>query len=284
MAELERLSHSSGHTYTECGERWRLERVEKVDKIPWLAGPAGSAFHAMTEVLDTSGVEPLEVGSFAGYFVEELMLDGVAFDQDYNPMPGELDKYRVSRGETYEWWLRAGDHMFDQFVAWRERSGWRVWESPFEPEWNEDGTEVTNGWMFGVELPFEVMLPGMSVPDVGYIDRIYQMPDGRIILVDLKTWFRERSTTQLPHYFAVAREHLGIPVDGVAYYDARLGRPTGIAYPTDDPEKPWDTDRLTGLLLPIERGIIGDVFEPKPGSQCGWCSVAHHCAHKMEKK
>jgi len=122
MAELERLSHSSAHTYNECGERWRLERVEKVDKVPWLAGPAGSAFHTMTEVYDTSGVDALEVGTYKGYLVEALMEDGVGFDQDYNPMPGELERYRVSRGETYEWWCRAGDHMFDQYVAWRERS------------------------------------------------------------------------------------------------------------------------------------------------------------------
>jgi hypothetical protein len=284
VAELERLSHSSAHTYNECGERWRLERVEKVDKVPWLAGPAGSAFHTMTEDYDSAGVDSYEIGSYEAYLVEALMQDGVGFDQDYRPMPGELERYRVSRGETYDWWVRAGNHMFDQYVAWRERSGWTVWESPFEPEWNEDGTATTNGWMVGIELPFEVMLPGMSVPDKGYIDRIFSLPDGRIILVDLKTWFRERSTTQLPHYFAVAQDILGIPVDGVAYYDARLGRPTGIAYPTDDPEKPWDIDRLTGLLLPVERGIIGDVFEPKPGSQCGWCSVAHHCAYKLEKK
>lgn len=283
MADLERLSHSSAHTYNECGERWRLERVEKVDKVPWLAGPAGSAFHRMTEVYDTAGVDALEVGTFAGYFVEELMAEGMAFDQGYNPMPGELDKYRVSRGETYDWWLRAGDHMFSMYVSWRESSRWEVWESPFEPEWNEDGTEVTNGWMRGVELPFEVMLPGMTVPDKGYIDRIMVMPDGRIIVVDLKTWNRERVTTQLPHYFTVAKEYLGIPVDGVAYYDARLGRPTGIAYPTDDPEKPWDIDRLAGLLLPVERGIMGDVFTPKPGKQCSWCSVANHCAYKESK-
>lgn len=282
MAELERLSHSSAHTYNECGERWRLERVEKVDKVPWLAGPAGTAFHHMTEIYDL-GVEPLEVGQYEGYLVEALMADGVGFDQDYRPMPGELERYRVSRGETYDWWVRAGDHMFTQYVAWRESSGWKVWESDFEPEWNENGTEVTNGWMSGVELPFEVELPGMSVPDKGFIDRIFVLPDGRIILVDLKTWNRERVTTQLPHYYAVAREHLGIPVDGVAYYDARLGRPTGIAYPSENPDKPWDTERLAGLLLPVERGILGGVFTPKPGKQCGWCSVANHCAYKESK-
>ncbi len=157
-----------------------------------------------------------------------------------------------------------------------------MWESPFEPTWNEDGTEVTNGWMFGVELAFNVLLSGMTVPDVGYIDRIMVMPDGKIIVVDLKTWARERETTQLPHYFAVAKS-MGIPVDGVAYYDARLGRPTGIAYPSDNPDIPWDIDRLTGLLLPVERGILEGTFEPKPGSQCGWCSVAHHCAFRQEK-
>jgi hypothetical protein len=278
MADLERLSHSSAHTYKECGERWRLERVEKVDKIPWLAGPAGSAFHTMTEVYDTAGVDALEVGTYETYLADALLADGAvevngAFD---------LSGYRVSRGETYEWWCRAGDHMFTQYVAWRERSRWSIWESPFEPEWDSEGG-VANGWMMGVELPFEVMLPGMTVPDKGYIDRIYRLPDGRVILIDLKTWGRERETTQLQHYFTIAREHLGIPVDGVGYYDARLGRPTGLSYPTDDPEKPWDTDRLTGLLLPVERGILGDVFEPKPGRQCGWCSVAHHCAFKENK-
>lgn len=282
MADLERLSHSSGHTYEECGERWRLERVEKVDKIPWLAGPAGSAFHTMTEVYDTAGVDAFEVGTYKGYLIEALMEDGVGFDQDYNPMPGELDKYRVSRGEDFDWWVRAGDHMFTQYVEWRERSGWTIWESPFEPEWDSEGGLV-NDWMMGVELSFSVMLPGMTVPDVGYIDRIYSLPDGRIILIDLKTWGRERTTTQLQHYFTIAQDHLGIPVDGVGYYDARLGRPTGLAYPNLKPEEPWDTDRLTGLLLPIERGIMEDVFTPKPGKQCGWCSVAHHCAFKESK-
>lgn len=278
MAELERLSHSSAHTYGECGERWRLERVEKADKIPWLAGPAGSAFHTMTEVYDTAGVDALEVGTYETYLIEELLQDGVAFVEG----KPDLDGYRLSRGETFEWWCRAGDHMFTQYVEWRERSGWTIWESPFEPEWDSEGG-VTNGWMMGVELPFEVMLPGMTVPDVGYIDRIYLTPEGKVILIDLKTWFRERSTTQLPHYFAVAKEHLGIPVDGVGYYDARLGRPTGLMYPSENPEIPWDTPRLTGLLLPVERGIMGDVFEPKPGRQCGWCSVAHHCAYKENK-
>ncbi len=283
MAELERLSHSSAHTYKECGERWRLERVEKVDKVPWLAGPAGTAFHHMTEVYDTAGVDPLEVGEYKGYLIEALMEDGVGFDQDYNPMPGELERYRVSGGETYDWWCRAGDGMFTRYVEWRERYGWEIWESPFEPEWDEEG-QVSNGWMRGVEIPFEAMLPGMSVPDKGYIDRIYSLPDGRLILIDLKTWRRERDTTQLAHYFTVAQDILGIPVDGVGYYDARLGRVTGLMYPSDNPDKPWDMDRLTGLLLPVERGIIGDVFEPKPGSQCGWCSVAHHCAFRQEKK
>jgi len=276
---LRHLSHSAYSSYEECGWRFKLERVDKVDKVPWLAGPAGTAFHTMTEVYDMAGVD----GTFASYFVEALMADGVGFDLDYNPMPGELERYRVSRGETYEWWLRAGDHMFTQYVEWRERSGWTIWESDFEPEFDSEGGLI-NDWMFGVELPFEVQLPGMTVPDKGYIDRIFRLPDGRIILVDLKTWNRERANTQLPHYYTVAKDHLGIPVDGVAYYDARLGRPTGIAYPSDNPDKPWDTARLSALLSGAEHGILGGVFTPKPGAQCGWCSVAHHCAFRQEKK
>lgn len=270
MAELERLSHSSAHTYNECGERWRLERVEKVDKVPWLAGPAGTAFHSCCDLIDDA--------LLAERWTDAMLAEN--FKQEFNAAicaemgvesfeRRDLGVFRISRREGYEWWLANGPLLLKRYIAWRLASGWHVWY---------DEARV------GIELPFEVMLPGMTVPDKGYIDRIFSMPDGRIILVDLKTWFRERSTTQLPHYFAVTRDHLGIPVDGVAYYDARLGRPTGIAYPSDDPEKPWDTERLSALLLPVEHGIIGDVFEPKPGSQCGWCSVAHHCAHKMEKK
>lgn len=270
MAELERLSHSSAHTYNECGERWRLERVERVDKIPWLAGPGGTAYHSCCDLIDDALiVEQWTADQLALNFKREFdeaikqELGGVEWERR------DLVKFRISRREGYEWWLTNGPLMLKRYIDWRVASGWKVWS---------DETRL------GVELAFEILLPGMTVPDVGYIDRVFIMPDGRIIVIDLKTWFRERSTTQLQHYYTIAREHLGIPVDGVGYYDARLGRPTGLSYPNDDPEKPWDTDRLAGLLLPVERGIMGDVFEPKPGAQCGWCSVAHHCAYKMEKK
>lgn len=275
MAELIQLSHSRAHTYNECPYRLKLEKIDRVEQVPWLAGPAGTAFHHMSEEVDSGPCHDVEL-PWTSY--KDWLIDAIEKDTGKPFEKMDLLRYRLSRKENFDWWVTEGEQMIKRYYEWRLTSGWKIWTSDFEPEWDLEGN-IANGYLRGVETSFRVDLPGMEVPDVGYIDRIFVLPDGRVILIDLKTWFRERTTTQLQHYMVIAREHLGIPVDGIGYYDARLGKPTGLSYPKD-----WDTKRLVELLKPVEEGIIGDVFPPKPGAQCGWCSVAKHCEFREKKK
>lgn len=52
MSDLIRLSYSGYSTLLECGEKFRLTRVEQIEEAPAWYLIGGSAVHSATEVYD----------------------------------------------------------------------------------------------------------------------------------------------------------------------------------------------------------------------------------------
>lgn len=191
--ELHHTSHSALEDYLKCPHLFYLKRVEKVETENLLAGPAGSAFHSMTEDFDI-GNEPMPYESYLQRELEE----GVP--------------YVSIRMEGYDWWVARGDGMFDAYRAWRELTQWDV---------------------VGVEEEFSIQPEGLSVPFVGFIDRRFKLSTGHIAVVDIKTGLRMPKTRlQLNEYVAAARIQ-GHKADATAFYDARWGSSTGLGWPID---------------------------------------------------
>src|SRR5690606_23158311 len=75
------------------------------------------------------------------------------------------------------WWLDHGPGFVKSYVAWREKTGWDIWTA-------ETGE-------FGVELELNFMLSEDGPQVKGFIDRVFQLPSGDLVLLDIKTSARK---------------------------------------------------------------------------------------------
>lgn len=253
--ELHHISHSAANKYLQCGERYRLERVEHHYGLPHMAAIGGSAFHNWTEEFDNlANPDPRFTASFESLFEEGIV---EATDTHFRRTGEELalDDITCSKGEGYEWWKKKGADMTTKYVDWRTSTGWECVE---------------------IEYRYEQEL-GLSVPAVGFIDREFITGDGKRILVDIKSGKRIGGTPQLFEY-AVIRRLQGVKIDLVAYYDARKG----ILLEPEDPTThtvAWLKNYYGNVIDKIQSGI----FRPAPGIQCKWCPVRDICAFKEGK-
>lgn len=277
--QLDHTSHSAIEEYKKCPQRFYLNRILKVESTHHLAGPAGSAFHSMTEDYDNNvTVRPFEE------YLQENLEDGVV--------------YTHSRDENYEWWTRTGPIMFDAYRRWRDVTGWEI---------------------LAVEEEFRIQPDGLEFPVVGFIDRRFRSQrTGTEIICDIKTGFRlPVASAQLPIYYVanlVRTREGGAPYCGgnegqgseshervhsgtrgrevrrlheagnsranvaVNYYDARRGDSTGLEWPG------WDVQALVSYVRPVEQGILEDDWTAKPSvNNCRYCPVKQHCQFKKGK-
>jgi RecB family exonuclease len=270
--DIDHTSHSAIEEYKKCPQRYYLNRVLKVEGTQWLAGPAGSAFHTMTEDYDNNE----HVASYQEYL-------------DANLEPGVL--YTHSRGEDYDWWVHTGPSLFDHYRRWRDATGWEI---------------------EAVEEEFRIQPDGLQRPVVGFIDRRFRTASGTTIICDIKTGYRlPKDSAQLPIYYVAesvrraagtvgegsaessgdpTAEH-GSPAGGEAgglrvedspvavnYYDARRGDSTGLVWPT------WTEHDLVKHVRAAEHGILTDDWTAKPSTQnCRYCPVRQHCQYKKGK-
>lgn len=264
---LEHTSHSAIEEYLTCPKRFKLNRIDKVPRTQLLAGPAGTAFHTMTEDFDNG--QP--VRKYQSY-LDDVMEPDVP--------------YITIRDENYSWWREHGEAMYGAYVKWRERTGWDV---------------------EAVELEFRVQPAGLQLPVVGFIDRVFRGRTGTTLVVDIKTGWRVRADSkQLPLYAGAYRvlaaeagtagdagsseglrgEAEAVPpamerVTGrlgeetpvaTSYYTARTGNSTGLEWPD------WDAGTLVGYVQPVEHEILNERFDAKPSAaNCKFCPVREHC-------
>lgn len=272
------LSYSSMNQLDECSWKYKLERVDKLPGYQYFANLAGSAFHMMTEHYDYG----IASGSmlFQDYLDDQLLdresdwtynSEGLPERRDGSAWTPDLSPYVISRNEDYAWWVHNGQEMYNKYVEWRESSGWKVAEGlPFLGD-EQDGDPRWGLWS-GIEYPVSLEIPDSGgAVFKGYIDRIFVTPEDEVVVVDLKTWFREGSSTQLGTYYT-ALQFADVPVDKVAYYHARDGR-------LDDPWVPvgWSVERLGRWMLESSDVLLSDAFEPNPSYRCRWCTQRDNC-------
>lgn len=177
---------------------------------------------------------------------------------DYTVTGRAPAKYGGKR--TAEWWADNGPVMVDNWIEWRKRTRWALWETP-------DGKP-------GIELELNVTLPG-DIPVKMFIDRMFVTGTGEIVVVDLKSGRLPETEEQLGFYATGIELTWGKqyrPAWGY-YWDAQKG----------DHGKPLSLDKWTpGLFAQMYKeaaaGINAGCFLPKPANACAnWCGVARYC-------
>jgi len=258
-----RLSYSSLSAYSECGERWRLERLHKVPAESWFATVAGTAIHEITEMIDRQ-----EIGAYSGPIPE---FKGI-FDREIRQAEDEGTILRISGSKRtklcidggpnkrdYDWWLIYGPQMIESWQDWKTDNGWQLATLP-------DGTP-------GIEVPLYSPLAGRNF--LGYIDRLYVYPNGDLVIVDLKSGNVPASTTQLGHYRVALKRTYGLVADWGAYWMGTSGELHTLTYLGEY------TDELVEHQYAMAwAGIEAGVFLPNITSNCRTCGVRAYCRAK----
>lgn len=242
MADISRLSHSQMSQYMLCGEQYRLMRVEKAaPRKDGLASFAGSAFHSWCDEYDRGNYA--DAGTWANHWDQTIGYSQLA----------EKDPrlFKVSRKEDIDWWRVNGEKFASRYIDWRAESQWEC---------------VAIEHPFTFEFPIPHGLPLLGDPEVsctiGFVDRVFRTPSGKLVIVDMKSGARVYPSSQLYEYYAALRAE-GMEIEAVTYYDVRRGRTTGLEYP-----KTWTSERLTALCQQVYTGIVLDIFPANVGNHC----------------
>ena len=168
---------------------------------------------------------------------------------------------RVSKAnpdkEDKVWWDENGKKMLDDFITSYKNNSWKIWVTPQGIPAIELGVNVTFG---------DVLIKG-------WIDLVFENPDGSLTVVDLKTGARTPdSSMQLGVYAAALEETFGLRPQYGAYYSAR----SGTLEPSAGIER-WTYPVLTEMFRQFEAGVQAEIFLPIIGMSCGTCGVKDYC-------
>lgn len=254
------LSYSSYSTFLECGEKYRLTRIHRVDQEQsfWLVG--GSAFHEASEAFDRGDSRGLPV-----LWQEAWQRQLAELDRTKPIRAGGRATKAYPNKEDDSWWGINGPIMLENYARWRDQSGWQLLE--------------VDGHLF-VEYEFSLLLKNPIQADdasediviQGFIDRVFVTDMGEVVICDLKTGSREPTATQLGIYAAGLRQRAKIDAPLGVYMMARKGEPgrmhSMLQY----------TDNMLGYWFGMaEDAIRSERFLPHVSSMCGTCMVAAHC-------
>jgi len=250
-----RLSYSSLSSYAECGERWRLERLHHVTSSTWWATIAGSAVHTITEAFDLGKPLPDFELTLAANEAEakgrgqEIKASGKVL-KNHGTEGGPNKKDR-------DWWLIRGPEMVQAYIDWRALTKWEIPTMP-------DGAPA-------IEVRVPAQFAGRD--QLGFIDRVFILPDGRVLIVDLKTGNLPSTRLQLGTYAVALRKLWGIDADVGTFW---LGKTGDIVTPLTDLTQ-YSEEFVDHQFEMAWRGIEAGVFLPSPSSMCRGCSVHEFC-------
>ena len=233
----EHISYSSFSTWQECGWKYKLTKIDQVDEghAVWFTG--GSALHKATEYYDLEGGKSEDLWNRAWF-------EQVKIDEEIN---GDMSTWKYAKREDMSWWYGEGIWMLDRWIEFRK--GWKVYEDFIEKQY---------------EIPIEDSTVKMA------IDRVMTDPDGKRVLVDIKTGASsQRHPLQLAVYAWALAKH-GVLVDSAGFWDARTGHVSL-----------WNLTNLTAervedMLNTFDRARKQDIFLPNLNS-CGRCDVMNYC-------
>lgn len=256
------LSHSSLTTWLDCGEKYRLTKIEKAVEKPAYYLIGGSAFHTATELLDRDpSLEGDEDALWGAAWLDQYKAD--VTDKGWTEADikagGRASKEWPNK-EDAAWWAANGPDMVRAYITWRDQRFNEGWQWLLAP----NGEPI-------IEAPIQLDFGPVQVR--GYVDRAMVNPDGEAVVVDLKTGSHTpASTLQLGIYALGIERHFGVrPILG-GYYMARkadMYEPMSLLH--------YTPELVTDWFAKAKQGIEAGIFIPHVTSMCGSCGVRQHC-------
>lgn len=266
--EPKHLSWSTFDSYNSCGERQRLQKVLMLEQKPNWGSVGGTALHDCVETIEQHGPDLGPLEEWHQYFdttgmYNDALDEAIAATLERSPSFGKADWYvSPNRGKPKDeaWWRTEGVKMVDRWLTWRREvaSQWKPWVTP-------DG-------QVAIELECNFLLPG-DIPVKAFIDSVWELPTGAIVVVDVKSGRLPETTGQLGLYRVALKTIYDIDVNYGFFWDGKKGTHGDPRDLTD-----WSADYMGELFEAAIRGHNAGVFMPKPQNGCArWCGVARFC-------
>lgn len=240
------LSHSSVNLYKTCPQKWKFRYIDKIQEKPKSFFSFGKSVHAALEYLFSK------------------------FPDHVLPLEDVLAYYKEN-------WIQEGYESPSQ-AKWFFQEGDRILRG-FYSKHHEDFKKV-----FRIEFKFNFDIDG--VPMTGFIDRIDELPSGKLSILDYKTGrafdkSRVRNEPQLTLYQMAARDLLGKDVETVGLYHLNSLTPLVVPAHSKGME-----NKVRQSVLESAKGINENVFDPKPdpSGHCKWCDYIQICPAFSGKK
>lgn len=261
LAVAKHFSHSQHTSMLRCPKAYELDRIRKVPGTPawWFLG--GSCVHQVSETYDRLRLSGTVVNVRAD--VEEYtrsVLDALVADEKLEKgltnFQGWFAAGRKPGKQGYEWWHENAPIMVQNYLDWQEKTGWPIAEFFGEP---------------AIEYPVDVEY--QFGPFKGFIDRVFVLPNGDLVVGDIKTGTTApKEPLQLGDY-ANALEMLGFPrPKWGTYVMVKHGEHTPLV-----PLDKYTTDYLEQVHGPVKAMIENKLFPPNVGDNCRTCVVQHAC-------
>ncbi|MCZ4097324.1 MULTISPECIES: PD-(D/E)XK nuclease family protein [unclassified Streptomyces] len=260
-----RRSHSQYNSYSQCGEAYKLERVDRKPSDPagWFV--QGSAVHYAVECYELSG-RTLSTSQTIARYREKWDADmaaGLAVQPDVSKWrTGGFKSGTKDLADRYD----LGEHQVADYVSYTETSTDTIWTTP-------DGR-------LAIELQFDIMVG--TVPVRGFIDQIVSTAYG-LSVRDVKTGTKKQSSAlQLALYRRAIWETYRIDVIwGDFFTCARKGRSPRAGGPTDPIDLTTiDQHWLEQQYAAMDAAERNGVYLANPGDHCTVCGVQKFCKAK----
>lgn len=233
-----RLSYTQVDNYKTCPLKYKFAYIYNIPGKPSAARQFGTDIHSVLKEFNTRCKEGIIMT------LDEL-LD--AFERHWTPL-GYPDK--IQRGS----YKLEGGRILREF--------YKKYEGSFKaPLYVEE------------EFLFKIDGHGLK----GFIDRIDQLPDGTVEIIDYKTGKPKENSAfntkeiQLDIYAMAAEEVLKLNPSKLSLYYLKTNEIVSKVRNQDD------MIAVRGLIEEVIKNIVDKNFEPKPGFVCNWCDYPIVC-------
>jgi putative RecB family exonuclease len=280
MTLPEHVSHSQLTSWAErCQKAWELKRIRGAPEVPawWLVG--GSTVHEVTEELDRRGLEfgltpaamnvTLEIEELTLLKLNEL----AAKTAEKSGVP-ESEWFTAGRGKGQgrEYWEENAPTMVSNWLTWRTRVGWEIAFFEDDDEIDHPMIELDLESFFRLNLTLEV---DAETKVVGAPDRVMVLPNGELVIVDVKSGSSTPKTQMQQGLYATLLELLGHRRPRYGTF-VKVKEPDGV-HTTLAPLAKYDERFFTQMFGAFRAQLETGMFLPNVGDNCRTCGVQAAC-------